>query len=703
MDDNFLPILVVPAVPTENGLRFLRKDTQLDIDGQTSKIVWQILAYCNGYNTPEQIAKGSNLELQLVKDVLLDLSSVKVIFDSREQFRHFHDISSNPASYTHCLAKEEILQWQSSPHISVKSGEIFEFQADSKSLLMKLQTQRRSVRSFANTKLSRDQIGQLCDLGYNLSRHAVPSGGALYPLKLFILTSKDQYDLQAGYYEYDAENNVLVRFADADEEMLNYIFSTSVSIFNSSVQIIIAADIFRQPHKYSNLGYRLTLIEVGQVAQNISLAATEMGLMSCELGGALDKPLSQELNLSENVVPVLAIAIGCESSESLDDNESNYLNSLMNEFVGEKGPVQDVRLVTYPESSFFGTVATFGGCQNNSAGATSTSADLAKIKAIVEAYERYTLQNPRVDFIGTAKELCCNWLDPRKYNPFTEEQISRQGLVKFSDNLRVYWTKGKDVNDSEVFVPSDLVYYGYKSEVPRIAWSNSSGVAAYTNTSMAFEKAIFELIERDALMRNWFSRISPLKVPRGLLNVHLQKRLSYWGERGYDMYVLVMPSEFATVIQVVFTSGKYPCFVSGAAASLSFDEAVKKAYEEAEYSLASKINYSNDEILDPNKVYSPNDHGEFYSNPKYITNIEWLWSGNYVNKLPTIKQSIEQIKIILNPITVDLSNDDSSIKVVRVFSERLVPINFGFGNDYFSHRSIEYFNPISLEWPHYFA
>jgi len=702
MDDNFLPILVVPAVPIENGLRFLRRDTQLDIDGQTSKIVWQILAYCNGYNTPEQIAKGSNLELQLVKDVLLDLSSIKVIFDSREQFRHFHDISSNPASYTHYLAKEEALQWQSSPHISVKSGEIFEFHADSESLLMKLQNQRRSVRNFASTKLSRDQIGQLCDLGYNLSRHAVPSGGALYPLKLFILTSKDQYDLQAGYYEYDAENNVLVRFANADEEMLNYIFSTSVSIFNSSVQIIITADIFRQPHKYSNLGYRLTLIEVGQVAQNISLAATEMGLVSCELGGALDKPLSQELNLNKNVVPLLSIAIGYESSESLDD-ESDYLNSLMNEFVGEKRPVMKVRLVTYPESSFFGATAAFNGCQNSLAGATSTSADLAKIKAIVEAYERYTLQNPRVDFIGTSKELCHSWLDPRKYNPFTEEQISRQGLVKFSDNLIVYWTKGKDVNDSEVFVPSDLVYYGYKSELPRIAWSNSSGVAAYTNTSIAFEKAIFELIERDALMRNWFSRISPLKVPRGLLNVHLQKRLSYWRKQGYDMHILVMPSEFAIVIQVVFTSGKYPCFVSGAAASFSFDEAVKKAYEEAEYSLVSKINYSNEEILDPNKVYLPNDHGKLYSSSKYITNIEWLWSGNHVDKLPTIKQSIEQLKTVLNPITVDLSNDNSSIKVVRVFSERLVPINFGFGNDYFSHKFIECFNPISLELPHYFA
>lgn len=702
MEIDFLPILVVPAVPTENGLRFLRRDTQLDIDDPISKIIWQILACCNGYNTPVQIAKEINVEKSLIEDILSDLLDIGVIFDSREQFRHFHEISSSPASYFHNLTKTEILQWQSSLFVSKKSGEILKFHSDKASLLMKLQVQRHSVRSFASTVMTRNQIGQLCDIGYNLSRHAVPSGGGIYPLKLFVLVSRGQYNLQAGYYEYDSINNTLVRFMDSDEEALNYIFNSSTLIFNSSVQIVITADILKQPYKYSNLGYRLTLIEVGQVAQNISLAAIEMGLSSCELGGVLDVYLSRELDLDKNNVPLLAIAIGYESSKLLSD-DNDYLNGLNNEYVGEGKPIKNVQLVTYPESSFFGAIATLDNCQDNIAGATSTSADLAKIKAIVEAYERYSLQNPHIDLIGTSKELCEDWLDIRKYNPLTDEQVFRQNLTKFSDNTRICWTQGRKLDNSIVFVPSDLVYYGYKSKELRVAWSNSSGAAAYSNIDRAFDKAILELIERDALMRNWFSRISPLKISYKFLPTHLQKRLDFWQKQDREMRVLIMPSDFAVVVQVVFTSNQYPCFVSGAAASLSFDEAVKKAYEEAEYSLISKINHPKNEILDMQNVHSPNDHGEFYAIPEHISNIEWLWSGNDTNIIPVLKMSIEEIKTTLNPIIVDLSKNNSSIKVVRAFSEKLIPINFGFGNDFFTHQSVKYFDPISQKFPHYFS
>lgn len=704
MKNDYQPILVIPAVPIKNGLRFLRSDTQLDIENPTADKVWQILANCNGYNSLAQITENTKFDKNLVNDVLRDLETLRVISDSREQFRHFHELSSNPTSYSQNLSKDDVFQWQLSPHKPIKCGDVLRFHANQNSQIMKLQYRRHSVRSFADTKLTRDQIGQLCDLGYNTVRHAVPSGGGLYPLKLFVLVSKDQHELRSGYYEYDSDNNQLVRFGDADQEALNFIFNTSKPIFGSSIQIIIAADISRQPHKYSNFGYRLTLIETGQVAQNISLAAVEMGLASCELGGALDKPLSQELSLDEDVVSLLSIAVGYESRKDIPTDDV-FLDKLTKEFLGDSHPVKTVEATAYPESSFFIATATFKEGNNNSdlAGATSTSVDFAKSKAIVEAYERSISHTPRISFIGSANDLHEKWLDPRKIMPMTKDQLARQNLAQFNENLQISWTNGKTLSGSRIFIPTDMVYYGYKSAGNRIAWSNSSGVAAFTDLEGAINKAALELIERDALMRNWLMRKSPEQVSCDSLPIHLQKRMKFWRDNERTMHVLLMPSEYAVVVQVVIVGKQYPCFASGAAAELSFNEAASKAYEEAECGLLGKIYHPADEAIDPRDVRSPLDHGALYASPDYIWNIEWLWSGTIVNKVRPLVQSIDEIKSSLNLVTVDLSDERSSVKVVRVFSEKLLPINFGFGNDYFTNATISGFDPLSQKLPHYFA
>lgn len=115
-----------------------------------------------------------------------------------------------------------------------------------------------------------NQIGSICHFAYSIPDHSVPSGGALYPLRIYVLIEKPQDGLEPGYYEYDAEQNRLVCFNDeVDVEQLKYCFNQEEMPFGSSVQIVIAANLERQPYKYANRGYRLTLIEVGHVAENI--------------------------------------------------------------------------------------------------------------------------------------------------------------------------------------------------------------------------------------------------------------------------------------------------------------------------------------------------------------------------------------------------------------------------------------------------
>ena len=250
---------------------------------------------------------------------------------------------------------------------------------------------RRSCRNFSDKKLAVDQIGSICHYAYSIKDHAVPSGGALYPLKIYVLIENDQEDIRSGYYEYDAENDELVLFnKEVDKEQLKYCYNQEEMPFNSSVQIVIAADLKRQSRKYANRGYRLTLIEAGHVAENISLYCAEQGLGACEMGGVQDEPLRVELNLNDDVWPLLAIPIGYPINSDISVfNKIRYVE----ENVGDSQVVKNLWTTVFDrDGSFFGATSVYengdGGIQF--AGATSPSYADAVFKATIEGYERWT-------------------------------------------------------------------------------------------------------------------------------------------------------------------------------------------------------------------------------------------------------------------------------------------------------------------------
>lgn len=171
------------------------------------------------------------------------------------------------------------------------------------------------------------------------------------------------------------------------------------------------------------------------------------------------------------------------------------------------------------------------------------------------------------------------------------------------------------------------MYYGCKDHDNKIYLGHSSGIAAYSNYQEAQKRATMELIERDALMRNWYQQKSPNILSRDILPVHVQKRMDYWLQYQRRLFVLSLPSQYGLVFEVIIVSKEYPCFVSGASASLTqglAGKAILKALEEAEYSLLSHLESPNVEALDPQSVINAEDHGQLYCLEKYISKISWL-------------------------------------------------------------------------------
>ena len=717
MERDFLPALAAPPIRVnDNTIRFLLPDDYVEIDDTSLNIniLWQIIGQCNGHYDIADIAAMSHCPEEYVKAVIDDLVGLGVIVDSRELFMQLHQLTNFPASYTRALDDQDIIAITTSSRLPAKEGEALQmYTPKTHSQIYDLAVKRSSCRAFTDQKLSFEQITGICFSAYNIHLHTVPSAGGLFPLKFYVLVEEDQIDFSAGYYEYNPENQTLIRFGTADAEQLKYCFNSPELPFGSTVQIIIAADLLRESAKYSNRGYRFTLLEAGHSAENICLYCAETGLATCELGGTLDEPLRRELEIeNSNIYPLLTIAIGYSAT---DDNtiKPRFNSSLL---IGDESPITDSGVTHYENgSSFFAWSSYIVYGKEYVAGATSPSSAEARFKAEIEGYERWVSSRFRADLIGPANSINAKWLDPRTIAPLAPIQIGNLHLAEFKHDLVLYWREGERWDGTKIFVPTDLVYYGiYESAetTPRIYRANSSGIAAFPDMEIAKKKALVELVERDAIMRNWFSHDPPQLFRTRSLPIHLQKRASYWKSLGRKVYTFNLPSVAGTTFLVAITSNSYPHFVCGAAATIDddLDQALYKAFNEAEYALLTHINQVKKKPIQQYDVKTPEDHGQLYCQWGHICFLEWLWTGNECIDYPEYKKQHKIVRFdylsrITNAIFVDISVRGAKLKVVRAISPELVPISFGFDAAHYTHKKVDpkTRNPFSITMPHYFA
>ena len=125
----------------------------------------------------------------------------------------------------------------------------------------------------------------------------VPSGGALYPIELFVHLRVVE-GLATGLYYYDPLRHSLHALGAADRSA--DIAATLVQpglVADSAVQVFQTALFGRSTFKYGDRGYRFALMEAGHQAQNLSLTATALGLGCIHVGGFRDHAVDRLLGL----------------------------------------------------------------------------------------------------------------------------------------------------------------------------------------------------------------------------------------------------------------------------------------------------------------------------------------------------------------------------------------------------------------------
>ncbi len=152
--------------------------------------------------------------------------------------------------------------------------------------------------------MSLEQLSALLEAGYGVTGHgpgdvrlrSVPSGGALYPLDLYVAAPAVS-GLEERLHHFDPLRSCLEVLGRADRSQLGALTPYPELVATASAVVFVTATFWRSRFKYGQRGYRFALLESGHVAQNVLLTATALGLASVPLGGFFDRQVNELLGV----------------------------------------------------------------------------------------------------------------------------------------------------------------------------------------------------------------------------------------------------------------------------------------------------------------------------------------------------------------------------------------------------------------------
>ena len=172
-------------------------------------------------------------------------------------------------------------------------------------LLSDALVRRRSRRQYADAPLATTALATVLAAAYGptftadgtvQSFRSVPSGGALYPLELYVACHRVE-TLDPALYHYDPLRHGLELLRSLDPAETASVTPYDELVGPSAAVVLVTGVFWRSRFKYGPRAYRFTLIEAGHVGQNIALAAAALDLATVPLGGFFDRRADELLGL----------------------------------------------------------------------------------------------------------------------------------------------------------------------------------------------------------------------------------------------------------------------------------------------------------------------------------------------------------------------------------------------------------------------
>jgi SagB-type dehydrogenase family enzyme len=179
--------------------------------------------------------------------------------------------------------------------------------------------QRRSVRSFAPTPLTLEEVGQLCWAAQGVTddkgHRTAPSARATYPLELYVVAGAVT-GLSPGLYRYEPARHSLQLVASGDKRAdldQKAVGQSWMPIAKAAAAFVISGNAAKTSGgggpAARERGVHFMWVEAGLAAQGFFLEATALGLGSTYVGGfrPAETQAVLELPSSEEVLAILPV------------------------------------------------------------------------------------------------------------------------------------------------------------------------------------------------------------------------------------------------------------------------------------------------------------------------------------------------------------------------------------------------------------
>jgi SagB-type dehydrogenase family enzyme len=163
---------------------------------------------------------------------------------------------------------------------------------------------RRSVRQFLEKPLTLEQLSALLWASNGINRvesgfefRTVPSAGALYPVETYLVVNSVE-SIKSGLYHYAVRAHALeeIRAGDHSRQLAGAALSQEMCA-RAPVVFVWTAVFGRSKWKYEERAYRYIYLDAGHVGHGLALAATSLGLGSCQIAALFDDEVNKILGV----------------------------------------------------------------------------------------------------------------------------------------------------------------------------------------------------------------------------------------------------------------------------------------------------------------------------------------------------------------------------------------------------------------------
>ena len=186
---------------------------------------------------------------------------------------------------------------------------------DSETSIEEALSTRRSIRAYKDELLTLAEVSQLLwaaqgITGPRIGFRTAPSGGALYPLEVYVVIGNVE-SVTKGVYKYKPHKHELVKVRDGDvRNELAAAALRQTCIGAGSIVIVFSAVYERTTQKYGDRGIRYVYMEVGHAAQNVFLQAVSLDLGTVTVGAFKDDKVKILLNMPNEEHPLYLMPVG---------------------------------------------------------------------------------------------------------------------------------------------------------------------------------------------------------------------------------------------------------------------------------------------------------------------------------------------------------------------------------------------------------